>query len=140
MQENYFKKVRLERQQLLADLMAFKESETGYTTMFEEIRETCNSFNAVQNAAAIESVAMGRAKVKMDAVVYARRFSDSFKVKKYAWSILSDFANLFAHIYKRQRGISKISNSEGAPVCLELIVFSFGELGKPNFNILIGKV
>ena len=91
--------------------MAFKESETGYTAIFEEIRETCIAFIIVQNAAAIENVAMGRANVKIDAVVYAKKFSDNFKLKKYAWSILSDFANLFTHLYKKQKGVVRISNS-----------------------------
>ena len=121
--------------------MAFKESATGYSAIFEEIRETCNNFNVVQSSAAIEVVAMGRAKVKVDAAVFARKFSDGFRFKKYAWSIMSDYANLFAHIYRKKKGVpGKIYNSEGAPVSLELIVFAFGELGKPSFSNLIDKV
>ena len=53
---------------------------------------------------------------------------------------MSDYANLFAHIYKQRKGLASIENSEDAPVSLELIIFAFGELGKPDFSDLIGKV
>ena len=53
---------------------------------------------------------------------------------------MSDYANLFAHLYKQRKGLSSIENSEDAPVSLELIIFAFGELGKPDFSDLIGKV
>lgn len=122
------------------DLMALKEPELGYSTLYEEIRETCKNFTTVQNSAAIESVAQGRVKVKVDAAVFAKKFEDTFRYKKHAWAILSDYANLFANLYKRKKGVNRIQNTEGAPVSLELIVFAFGELGKPSFNNLVGKV
>ena len=53
---------------------------------------------------------------------------------------MSDYANLFAQMYKVKNGVSRIYPSQGAPVCLELIVYAFGELGKPNFSNLIEKV
>ena len=88
----------------------------------------------------MEAVTHGRAKVKVDAAVFARKFEESFRLKKHAWSIMSDYANLFAHMYKQRKGLSQIYTSEGAPVSLELIVYAFGELGKPDFSNLVSKV
>ena len=36
--------------------------------------------------------------------------------------------------------MQRVYCSEGAPISLELIVYAFGELGKPNFSHLIEKV
>ena len=90
--------------------------------------------------ATIESVTFGRAKVKADASVFAQRFSETFISKRHTWAILSDYANLFAHIYRQKKGLSKIQPSVGAPLSLELVVFAFGELGAPSFTSLVGKV
>ena len=95
MQDSYFKKVKLDRQKLVDDLMAWKESPTTYRSIYDEIRETCNNYNTVQSSAAMEDVTHGRAKVKVDAAAFAKKFQDSFRIKKYAWSIMSDYANLF---------------------------------------------
>ncbi len=54
----------------------------------------------MQNSDTIESIAQGRTKVKVDGKIFAKKFTDGFKLKKYAWMILSDYANLFAHMYK----------------------------------------
>ena len=43
-------------------------------------------------------------------------------------------------MYKKKNRVAKIENSDNAPVCLELIVYAFGELGKPNNSDLITKV
>ena len=94
-QDSYFKKVKLDRQKLVDDLMAWKESPTTYRSIYDEIRETCNNYNTVQSSAAMEEVTHGRAKVKVDAAAFAKKFQDSFRIKKYAWSIMSDYANLF---------------------------------------------
>ena len=94
-QDSYFKKVKLDRQKLVDDLMAWKESPTTYRSIYDEIRETCNNYNTVQSSAAMEDVTHGRAKVKVDAAAFAKKFQDSFRIKKYAWSIMSDYANLF---------------------------------------------
>ena len=80
--------------------MAYKEHSNGYSSVFDEIRETCKNYNTVQGSAAIDAVTHGRAKVKVGAAVFAQKFADSFRMKKYAWSILSDYANLFAHMFK----------------------------------------
>ena len=65
------------------------------------------------------------------------KFSDHFKIKRNAWAIIADFANLFAHLYKQKENTSCISDSDGAPVNIEFIIYVFGELGKPNQNQLI---
>ena len=84
----------------MRELMEYKECPTGYRSIFDEIRETCKNYNTIQSSAAIACVAQGRAKVKFDAAIFAQKFSDSFRLKKHCWSIMSDYANLFAHIYK----------------------------------------
>ena len=43
-------------------------------------------------------------------------------------------------MYKQRKGLQHIYNSDGAPICLEFIIFAFGELGKPNFSNLVEKV
>ena len=88
----------------------------------------------------MEAVTHGRARVKVDAAAFEKKFQDSFRLKKHSWAILSDYANLFAHLFKKKKGLQKIDCSDGAPVSLELIVFAFGELGKPEFSNLIEKV
>ena len=50
-QDSYFKKVKLDRQKLVDDLMAWKESPTTYRSIYDEIRETCNNYNTVQSSA-----------------------------------------------------------------------------------------
>ena len=73
----------------------------------------------------------GRAKVRVHATDYAMKFKDSFVLRRNAWAIISDYANLFAHIYKQRKQLNLIRNSNDAPVSLELIVHAFGEIGKP---------
>ena len=69
-QDDYFKKVKLERQKLIDDLMAWKESPTTYRSIYDEIRETCDKYNTVQSVAAMEEVTHGRARVKTDAAAF----------------------------------------------------------------------
>ena len=46
-QDDYFKKVRLERDKIMRELMEYKESPTGYRSIFDEIRETCKNYNTI---------------------------------------------------------------------------------------------
>ena len=108
----------MDRQQLVGDLMAYKESSNGYSSVFEEVRNTWGTYCAVMSSSAIEAVTHGRAKVKVDAAVYAHNYEQAFRQKKHAWAIISDYASLFAGIYQRRKGIARIENSEGAPCSL----------------------
>ena len=85
--------------------MAIKDNPLGYSSIFDEIREVCKSFNVIQNSGAISTILHGRARVQVDAAVYAKKFEDSFRLKKHAWAILSDYANLFAHLFKRKNSL-----------------------------------
>lgn len=139
-QDDYFRKVKLEREKLKSDLMVFKESGLGYQSIFDEVKEVVKAYNIVKSSAAILDVTMGRAKVKVDAVKFSQRFKDSFQLKKHSWSIISDYCNLFKDIYRLKKGVSQVYCSEGAPVNLDLVVFALGELGQPSYTNLIGKV
>ena len=100
MQESYFRRVKQERQKLVDDLLAWKDHSAGYNSLIEEIRGMIKKYNAVQGADVIDAVTHGRAKVRVDATIFAMKFTETFKLKKHAWAILSDYANLFAHMYK----------------------------------------
>ena len=109
--------------------MEWKDYEGGYTAIRDEIRDTIKSYNAVQNSSVIDVLTHGRAKVRHDATNFSMKFSDHFNVKRNAWSIISDYANLFAHMYKKKHQVGAIPNSSGAPINMEFIIYVYGELG-----------
>ena len=46
-QDEYFKKIKIERFKLVKELMSWKENTNGYPSIYENIRETCKNYNTV---------------------------------------------------------------------------------------------